>query len=112
MAKQRWIVLVTGITALAFLPASAYAGSGGTPPSAGAGGAGQASAYCCTGPWTQRTIGQDIFRQPIIVFDCLAGASPYTNLPSECTSPGAQVRKCRGDFYTPSAGQVTRCFSP
>ena|SRR5438093_8945501 len=108
MANQRWAVLVAGITVSAFLAANAYAGSGGTPPSAGAGGAGQASAYCCTGGWTQRTIGQDIFRQPIIVFDG-AGCS-VTDTPNGCST--GEVRKCRGEFYTPAFGQVKRCFSP
>jgi len=112
MTKRRRIQVLAGVTALSFLPAVAYAGSGGTPPAPGASGAGQSTAYCCTAspPWTTRNIGGN-GNNAVIIFDghsCTVVTDPNT----QCTTAGAQALKCRGEFFTPSTGSVVRCFSP
>ena len=109
MMKRRRIQILAGVTALSFLPAVAYAGSGGTPPAPGASGAGQSTFYCCTAPtpWTTRNIGGN-GNNAVFVFDGHGCSIPAD--PNSCTT--GEVRKCRGEFFTPSDGSVVRCFSP
>jgi hypothetical protein len=110
MANRRLIILAAGITALLFLPVAVHAGAGGGPAAPGASGAGQATAYCCTAtpPWELVVIGKDILRQDITAFK--GHSCSVIEDPNQCLT--GQVRKCRGEAYTPATGEVLRCFSP
>ncbi|SRR5207245_7086492 len=103
--RPQMVLAAVVITALAVLPATTYAGGGGSPPAPGAAAAGQSSAYCCAS-WTIQTPPIDKNTTTFHGTGCA-----FTENPNTCST---EVRKCRGEFFTPIAGggAVTRCFSP
>jgi hypothetical protein len=105
VAHQRWIVRLAGIMALAFVPATAYAGAGGTPTAPGAG---RSTDYCCAA-LNRVTEGQGSKANTFINGTTCVAIAEDDFSRNACTGT---VVKCRGEFFTPATGVVQRCFTP
>jgi hypothetical protein len=112
MINKRRIALVV-LSAFSLLPVIAQAGAGGTPTAPAAG---RSTDYCCT-TWEvgDRRHGHDRGRSdrddaPSFLngSGCLAIAEDEASR-NECLGT---VVKCRGELFTPSRGEVKRCFTP
>jgi hypothetical protein len=98
-----------------FLPPVVNAGSGGTPTAPGAG---RSTDYCCA-TWervTQRNGSDEREGQGNekkgITFVNGTGCSAIAEDDFSRNQCSGTVVKCRGEFFTPSSGEVKRCLTP
>ena len=108
MVKRLRIVLAATVSMSCLLPIAADAGGGAGIPAAP--GAGKSTDYCCLGSPQRVTQGNGA-NAFTFINAARCTALDETDILSRNNCPGTVV-KCRGEFFTPSSGQVQRCLTP
>jgi hypothetical protein len=107
---SRSTLALAAVSMFCLLPAATHAGSGGTPTAPAAG---KSTDYCCQTltPQRQGTDEQGNEKKGFTFVNGTGCSAIAEDDFSRNACTGTAV-KCRGEFFTPSAGTVQRCLTP